>query len=270
MKYFEWMGKSPEKLFGFENPTKKQTIGDVYEQHPIENLQIDTVLDEIVNLGKIGTKEPKKDFGNFVIYGDNQTVGSLKIQFSPLGSCRITIERLVKNVEGTPTWITRYAIPVINDYEHLTLQDIAIEKMLAVRSNEIASFVDKNELETPVTDYKDLEKLVMKIAGNMKLKHPQVMNYYGIVKTDINNFIIYFNYKGYGLEAPDHRKVNQFNVYISYDPKTGFIHSWGAEHSSANQGYTYKPQSPEWDEYFSPKQDPNEIVTILEKIFSTY
>ena len=270
MKFFEWIGKSPDKLFGFENPNKAPDVALKYEEHPIEGLQIETCLDEIINLGNIGTKSPVKDFGNTVTYGPKNQVGSLKIEFSPLGSCRITILRLIKDLEGELKWITRYAVPVINDYEHLTAQDIAIEKMLAIRANEIASFIDSTSLERPRNDYVDLRNLVVKIASNMKLKHPQILNYEGVMETDINNYIIYFSYKGFGQGAPDHKKVNQFNIYLSYDIKVGLIHTWGAELSSANQGYEFRPQSPEWDEWFSPDQDPQEMVTILEKMFLTY
>ena len=270
MKFFEWIGTSPEKLFGFTNPQKSAPIAQNYTEHPIEQLQIETCLDEIVSLGDVGTKSPVKDFGNIVTYGPKDQVGSLRIEFSPLGSCRITIQRLIKDAQGESKWITRYAIPVINDYEHLTVQDIAIEKMLAIRANDIVAFIDSSDLEAPDTSYQSLENLVVKIASNMKLRHPQVMVFQGVIKTDINNYIIYFSYNGFGLEAPDHKKVNQFNVYVSFDPKAGLIHSWGAEHSSSNQGYEYKPQPPEWDEWFSPNQDDQEIVTILEKIFKTY
>lgn len=130
MKFFEWIGKSPDKLFGFENPNKAPDVALKYEEHPIEGLQTETCLDEIINLGNIGTKSPAKDFGNTVTYGPKNQVGSLKVEFSPLGSCRITILRLIKDLEGELKWITRYAIPVINDYEHLTAQDIAVEKCL--------------------------------------------------------------------------------------------------------------------------------------------
>ena len=271
MKFYEWIGTSPDKLFGFTNPNKKSSpIALNYEQHPIEQLQVETCLDEIVSLGNIGTKTPIKDFGNMVTYGPKDQVGSLRVEFSPLGSCRITIQRLIKDAQGDSKWITRYAIPVINDYEHLTIQDIAVEKMLAIRSNEIVTFIDSTDLESPDVSYQDLQDLVIKVASNMKLKHPQVMNFQGVIQLDINNYLIYFSYKGYGLEAPDHKKVNQFNVYVCFDPKAGLIHSWGAEHSSTNQGYEYRPQTPEWDEWFAPNQEPQEIVTILEKIFTTY
>lgn len=69
MKFFEWIGKSPDKLFGFENPNKAPDVALKYEEHPIEGLQTETCLDEIINLGNIGTKSPVKDFGNTVTYG---------------------------------------------------------------------------------------------------------------------------------------------------------------------------------------------------------
>jgi len=270
MKFFEWIGKSPEKLFGYENPNKTSVVALSYEEHPIESLQIETCLDELIALGKIGKREPKRGIGSVVRYGDNTSVGSLEVEFSPLGSCRISIRRLTTDLEGNFVWITRYAVPVINDYEHLTAQDVAVEKLLANRAYDILKFIDETNLESPQKNYDNLQNLVIKVASNMKLKHPQVMNFDGVIKTDDNNYIIYFSYKGFGLEAPDHKKVNQFNVYLSFNPSTGLIHSWGAEHSSTNMGYEYRPSPPEWDEYFSPYQDPEEIITILEKIFLTY
>jgi len=269
MRFVEWAGKSPDVVFGFDKgiPLKKELR---YNEEPMEPLQIETTLDEIVNLGKIGTKEPIKDFGSIVTYGDPNQVGSIQIKFSPFGSCRATIMRRISDLEGEPTWITRYSVPVINDYQHASQEDIAVEKMLAIRVNEIANYLDKTTLESPNAKYERLQELVVMIAANMKLKHPKVMNFQGVMKQDENTYIIYFSYNGYGIEAPGQRKVNQFNVYVEFIKHKGLIRSWGAEYSAPHLLYNYEPQSPEWDEYFSPDQNKNEIVTVLENIFKTY
>jgi hypothetical protein len=152
----------------------------------------------------------------------------------------------------------------------LTAEDISTEKMIAVRVHELADYIDKTPLETPKNKYEKLEELVVMIASNMKLKHPPVMNFQGVMRQNDNTYIIYFSYNGYGIEAPGQRKVNQFNVYIEFIKDKGLIRSWGAEHSAPHLLYNYEPQPPEWDEYFSCDQNKNEIVTILENIFKTY
>jgi hypothetical protein len=178
--------------------------------------------------------------------------------------------RRVNDLEGEPTWITRYSIPVVNDYEHMTVEDIAVEKMLATRAFELAEYIDKTPLETPKQKYDALEELVIMFAMNMKLKHPKVMNYQGVMKENNHTYIIHFSYHGYGIEAPGQRKVNQFNVYVEFIKHKGLIRCWGAEYSAPHLLYNYEPQSPEWDEYFSTDQNKNEIVTIIENIFKTY
>jgi hypothetical protein len=269
MKFNEWAGKTPDVVFGFDKGIS-QTKQLRYNEEPIEGLELETCLDEIINLGPIGTKDPVKDFGNLITYGDSSQVGSIQIRFSPLGSCRATICRKIKDLEGEPVWVTRYSVPVVNDYEHLSAQDIAVEKMLAVRLHELAEYLDKTNLESPKAEFKNFLELVVMIAANMKLKHPDVMVYEGTLRQDDNTYIIYFSYTGFGLEAPGQRKVNQFNVYLVFLPKLGLIRCWGAEHSSQHLGYDYEPQSPEWNEYFTPDQNKTEIVTILENIFKTY
>jgi len=269
MKFNEWVGKSPDVVFGFDKgiPIKNQLR---YSEEPLEPLQIETTLEEILNLGKIGIKDPVKDFGALVNYGDTSQVGSLQIKFSPLGSCRATIRRRIKDLEGELVWITRYSVPVINDYEHLSEEDIAVEKMLASRVHELADYLDKTTLESPSGKFEKLQDLVVMIAVNMKLKHPKVMNYQGVVKESENTYIIYFSYNGYGIEAPGQRKVNQFNVYVEFIPYRGLVRCWGAEYSAPHLLYNYNAQPPEWDEYFTPDQNKHEIVTILENIFKTY
>ena len=269
MKFSEWAGKTPDVVFGFDTtPTNVQKLR--YDDEPLEPLELETCLDEIVNLGPVGTKHPVKDFGAIVNYGDPSQVGSIQVRFSPLGSCRVTICRKIKDLQGEPAWITRYSVPVVNDYEHLSAQDIAVEKMLASRINELVDYLDKSELEAPKANYEKLQELVVMIAANMKLKHPSVMMYTGTMQQDENTYIIYFSYSGYGIEAPGQRKVNQFNVYVQFVPEIGLIRCWGAEHSAPHLLYNYEPQAPEWNEYFSPNQNKNEIVTILENIFKTY
>jgi hypothetical protein len=269
MKFTEWVGKSPDVVFGFDKVVS--TKGQLrYNEEPLEPLKIETVLDEIINLGKIGIKEPVKDFGSMITYGDSNQVGSIRLKFSPLGSCRLTIMRRISDLEGELTWVTRYSIPVVNDYEHMTVEDIAVEKMLATRAFELAEYIDKTALETPKQKYDSLEELVIMLAMNMKLKHPKVMSYQGVIKENINTYIIYFSYHGLGLEAPGQRKVNQFNVYVEFIKHKGLIRCWGAEYSAPHLLYNYVPQTPEWDEYFSADQNKNEITTIIENIFKTY
>ena len=90
MKFNEWAGKTPDVVFGFDKGIS-QTKQLRYNEEPIEGLELETCLDEIINLGPIGTKDPVKDFGNLITYGDSSQVGAIQIRFSPLGSCRATM-----------------------------------------------------------------------------------------------------------------------------------------------------------------------------------
>jgi hypothetical protein len=266
----EWISKTPEDIYGFPSllPEKKERT-PLYELEPLEPIKVSQILKELVNLGKIGTREPNTLFENKIAFGTND-VGRLIVEVSPYGSLKIIIRRTIKNLQGESVGICKKIIPLINDYNHISETDKTEEYHLAYDLNRYLNKIDKESLEKPSNQYEGLRNLTIKMAQNMRIKHPSVMIYNGVMQNNENYYTIYFSYTGEGVEAPGSNRVEQFNVNISYESDLGLIRCWGNEIVSPIKRRSWKLQPSEWDEYFTPSQKDEEIVYAIAEAFSTY
>ena len=77
---------------------------------------------------------------------------------------------------------------------------------------------------------------------------PEIMIPIGIKTIKENQrYIMHFELRGHGVEAPGSARVEAFMVEMSYDPKTGMIRSFGHDVQSPTRGHTWIPQPSEWD-----------------------
>jgi hypothetical protein len=271
--YFkEWLGKSPAALFGFPSVSKiVQSSKDLYEEEPLEPLKVSNIINELVNLGKVGTRNPKKTFESKVVYGERiNPVGNYVVEVSPLGSLKIIIRRQITDLKGESIDICKNIFPLINDYNHIGEHDIEEELRIAVKVNTYLESVDKTPIEKPDPKYTGLKKLVLEMAAETRARHPAVMIYNGVVENNKNNYTIYFSFTGEGVEAPTASRVEQFNINLSYYPESGLIRCWGNDISSPTKQRLWRLQPSEWDEYYSPSQPNKEIIESVRNAFSTY
>jgi hypothetical protein len=266
----EWIAKTPEDLYGFPSllPEKKDKT-PLYELEPLEPIKISAVISELVNLGKIGTREPNSLFETKVAFGTND-VGRLIVEVSPFGSLKIIVRRMIKDLKGENVAVCKKIVPLVNDYNHISEKDSSEEYKIAYDINRYLTRIDKESLEKPSNQYEGLRGLTIKMAQEMRARHPSEMIYNGVIQNNENYYTIYFSYTGEGVEAPDRQRVEQFNVNISYESDIGLIRCWGNEISSPVKGRKWMLKPSEWDEYFTPSQKDDEIVYAIKEAFSTY
>lgn len=268
-KYFlfkEWLGKTPESIFGFTT-TRVYSKKPFYEEEPMEKLDSTHVLEELVKMGKLNGRIPAMTWSNILEYGNEP--GGLNISISPLGSYKIIIRKYISDHSGNIIPICKHVIPLLNDFDHKGDNDPS-ELKLAGGIYELLSKIDHEELETPNNNWTGLELLTTDLAKRIKMEHPPIMNWGGVIKLDEHTYVIYLTYKGYGNGAPGSNKAEEFVIYMQYKPKKGLIHSWGCEVNSPVSSRLYMSMPSEWDELFSPSQPREEIVNCVMKILSTY
>jgi hypothetical protein len=188
---------------------------------------------------------------------------------SPLGSFKSIIRKLQIDLEGNQTWVCKKIIPY-NDILHVDRQ---FNDNLAADLFEEISKINKEEIQAPSHEYKNFERLTIKIAHVCQRKDiiPEIFIFRGIKEIKKNeNYLIFFECRGHGVETPGSSRLEQFIIDMSYNPKTGMIRSFGHDVQSPTKGHVWYPQPSEWDEYFSPSQTEKEISECVGTALGTY
>jgi hypothetical protein len=264
----EWLGVSPEIKFGFSPKTPEFNRKPFYLEQPIEEFNLERMLNELKDMGKVGTKMPNDSWGTSVKYGEG--VGAIQVDSSPYGSFKCIVRRKVTDLEGNLTDCCRLVVPLINDFNHRGPNDPS-ESIVADKLFDKLNEIDREPLQAPKGNWtENFFKLIQKFNENVKNKHPLIMEYEGYIKQDDNNYLFAFTYRGYGNGLPNSQKAEKFLINMQYQPKTGLIHSWGYEVASPQRVREFYVTPSEWDEYFCPTQPANEIIGCLSEIFMTY
>ena len=247
-------------IFGFEDGKpvhNQQPIGD----DPIDQIDAETILMELVRL-KLGGKIALWDWHDTVEWGKEQP-GALKVEVSPLGKTRITTRRLTHNLLGERVWVCKRVIPFKDDHKYNEIE-------LAHNVAENLILIDRELLDTPRKEYPDFGHLVVATAQNCRQYAPEIFIYQGVRKTDDNNYLIHFEYRGQGVEAPGAARCEEFCIEISFKPETGIVRSFGYEVQSPTRGHVWIPQPSEWDEKFTPSQPIDEIMQQIVASLTSY
>lgn len=263
MKGFKnWLIK--EDIYGFEK--EKKVKEKITIENPIVPINTEILTQEMMKV-EINNNQPFSEFLDEVQWG--RDVGAIKTTISPLGSFKSIIRKLSTDLEGNKVWICKKILPY-NDILNATRE---FDESLAIRVIEEVESVGKEETELPQRNYDGLEKLTRKVSNLCKRADilPEVLIYRGIKEIKKNeNYLIYFECKGHGVEAPGSSRLEQFIIDMSYDRKKGLIRSFGHEVLSKIRQHLWLPQPSEWDEYFMPKQSEAEITNCIGAALSTY
>lgn len=259
MRFKNWL--ITEDIFGFED-TPQVIIQKPKDENPIHNVSSDFIISELAKFN-IGLKRPVRGWHSIVEWGEEQP-GALKVLVSPLGSTKIIVRRLTHNLLGEKVWVCKKIIPLRESYKNQEM-DIALD----LREN-LLTF-DKELLDTADKEYKDFGKLVTEIAVLARRNTPQWFIYQGVRKEqDDNHYIIHFDVRGQGVEAPTSQRVEEFCVDVSYRPSTGMVRCFGYEVDSPTRRHLWSCRPSEWDENFTPSQPILEIASSIANALSIY
>ena len=171
-------------------------------------------------------------------------------------------------MQGKDTWVLKYVYPISDsrDQDHET----KIANDVYDRLTEIS----KNEIDGPDKEYDEIERLAQKLWHTTKKNHPSyIMFPTQLRKQDENYYKLVYEFRGQGVGAPYNGKTGraeQFDIDLVYYPEKGMIRCFGYDIDSSTRERKFYVQPSEWDEMFSPKQDANEIVENIVKLFLQY
>lgn len=258
-----WLLK--EDIFGFER-INNQDSKPIQDEYPINYINTETFINKLLEF-PLNETRPFSNFSNHVQWGRHN--GATQVIISPLGSFRATIRRLQTNLEGNQTWICKKVLP----FKEKLHSNSRLDENLAYKIFEKVEKTNENQLESAIENYSNLENLVIQISKECQKDYiiPKILIFMGIKEIKHNeNYIIHFECKGQGVEAPSSARVEAFLVDMTYNPKTGLIRSTGYEVQSPIKGHKWIPQPSEWDEYFSPAQPLSEIVGCVSGALHNY
>ena len=259
----EWILLEKKDIFGFDSYESDKNDKSS-KAPPLHRIKIDEVMTELLS-NNLGSKAPHSKFNNSVQWGIGS--GSIYMEVSPLGSFKGIIRRLTNDAQGTPVWICKKVVPF---YDYLNA-DASFDAELAKDVFEQIKATDKETLESPVTNYEDLEHLAIKIAESCQMNLPELFLYKGIKQVKENcHYIIFFELRGQGVEAPGSTRVEQHHIHVSYDDKKGLIKIINNDIQSPIKGRVWIAAPSEFEEYFCPTQSTEEIAECVAAAFSTY
>jgi hypothetical protein len=261
----EWASLKEMADYGFEKHSNKPQGGteNPTEEGPLHVVKSNLIMDELVR-HPIGKLRPKQKFEDTIIYGDGP--GSLLIEVTPLGSEKIVIRRLVKDLIGENTWICKHVYPIGDN------KDRAQEIPIAHDMHDILTEISKEMVEGPAKEFDGLEKLSWSLWQAAKRDHPSYVMFPVALRRQSDNYYkLVFEFKGHGVEKMrTGGRAEQFDIDVYWDKTKGMIRIWGYDLQSSMRQHDWKVGISEFNEYFSPGQPREEIVKNVIHIFLKY
>jgi hypothetical protein len=262
----DWLVNEGGDIFGFEKAAKISAPEKQDQENPIQDIHCDVVM-EFLSSVEVNGKRPIVEFSSQVRWGED--TGAVQMVVSPFGSYKSIIRRLQPDLEGKSVWACKKILP----YKEILDANRKVDEHLANVILKHIEAVSTHSVEAPSHEYDGLVRLVNRMSRVAQRRDviPEIMIYKGSRELKRNeHYIIVFEVRGHGVEAPGSARVEQFHIEMCYDPKTGMIRSFGHDIQSPTKGHVWYPQPSEWDEKFSSGQDEDEIVDCISAALSTY
>ena len=255
--------------YGFDQDQRNKPKGGTEEiegTSPFKPIDGSKIIAELTTFPAIGPNRPRQKWNDVVEWG--QGPGAIQVGVTPLGSMKIVVRRLTKDLYGEETWICQRVIPLgDNEAEN---QEIAIAHDVYDKLAEVANAM----IPGPANAYDELERLSWKLWAATKRDHPSYCMFpIGMRKQNENYYKLVFEFRGHGVlrhKSGRPGRAEQFNIDVIWDDKKGLIRVLGYDIASTLGQHSWQVKPSEFNEYFSPQQEHEEIIKNITKIFLQY
>lgn len=255
--------------FGFDNGRSGKPKGGtvaIVGDTPFKVVNSSKIMTELYRLPPIGPNRPMRRWNDMVEYGDGP--GAFQISVTPLGSIRVVARRLTKDLQGEATWITKHVFPICDN------KDEEKEITIAHNIHGVIEEMSGEMIDAPSATFDNLEKLAWRLWEAAKKDHPSYCMFpVGMRKQNDDYYKLVFEFRGHGVAKQSPRgtgRTEQFNIDLLYDRKKGLIRCWGYDIESSSSQHVWAVQPSEWDEWFAPGQDIEQIIESVIVIFMQY
>lgn len=228
-------------------------------------LDATAIMTELTKLPPLGPNGPNQKWDNIVEWGDG--AGAIQIECTTLGSLKLIVRRKISDLQGEATWICKN-VRALSDVEDEN-KEISVAHELYELANKLSTVM----IDAPAREFEEFERLAWRMWAGLKKEHPSYCMFpVGLRKQNDNNYKMVFEFRGAGqghIDA-DGGFLRQFDVELVWDAKKGLIRCWGNNIESSQGRSAWNISPVEWNEYFSPAQDQQEIIECIAKIFMQY
>jgi len=260
MEFKRWFEATD--IFGFDVHQSETAPDDNMLSKPINQFDLELMM-QILGQKSIGLYEAFSPFVCETQWGTEP--GAIKLEVDT--GLTFYIKRLGTDKQGNPRWITKKMFQ-LNRQGYGGLEDSVAQEVY----EHIAKAFDQN-LDAPQEEYREeeLENLVVHVYNKIKRVMKNIFIPIGIKKLTEYAYIISLDVRAHGLEAQDHRRVEQNQTVVTYDKEQGAIRIFNYNIESWTGGpHQWELMENDLDIYFFPSQDREEISECLAVHFKYY
>ena len=236
-----------EKEVGFKKPNPM-------DEKPINRFNIDLFMWRLSH-NQIGNREAHRKFVNECHWGEG--TGALRMKVFP--DLHVELARKTADLNGNKVWVTK-RLWYINREGYGGHEDAVSQQLL----DELQT-IDKQPIESVNREFDldELEHMVHSMASSMKRVARGYFMFEGIKKLNDRHYIIRFNVRGQGVEAPDQRRVIENQTMVYYDDDTGKIRVTNKNIETNVGGHAWEYMPSDLDIIFVPTQSHDEMNEVL-------
>lgn len=225
------------------------------------------IITELASFPALGPNKPLQRWNDVVEWGIGP--GAIQVGVTPLGSMRIVVRRMTKDLCGESTWICAKVVP---------LEDNAAENKETSIAHDVYNMVTETSNEMipgPAKEYEDFERLSWKLWAATKRNHPSYCMFPVAIRQQNENYYkLVFEFRGHGVQRQRNGggggRAEQFNIDMIWDSKKGLIRCLGYNIDSTTKQHSWEVQASEFNEYYSPQQSHESIIDSIIKTFLQY
>ena len=118
-------------------------------------------------------------------------------------------------------------------------------------------------VDAPLDNYSDLERLVTTIAQRTSAVVNDPLYFDEIRKLSDHEYILKFDVRGHGLQAPDQRRVEQVMIHLRYHAHRGVIQMIETNVESSLSKHDWQLMPSDFELFYMPSQSQDEIVNSI-------
>lgn len=253
MKFRTWFEATD--IFGFDAERTRDDSDDNMLSKPINQFDLELMMD-LLSRKTIGLHEATVPFVSEIYWGSQP--GSVKLEVDT--GLTFYIKRLGIDKTGSHRWATKRMFQ-LNRQGYGGMEDAVAQEV----HNHLERCAD-GAIDGPKEGYSndDLENLAVHVYNKVKRTAKNIFIPMGIKKLQEYAYLISFELRGSGVEAPDHQRVECNQIMLAYDPEQGTIRVTNHNVESPVGGpHQWKLTPVLLDLYFFPTQDREEISECL-------
>ena len=268
MQFKSYMQNEGAEIFGYEHESaaervQKRSPNTEYqdENFPLPLVRFDSAyMTDQVAQHSLGEKRPFKRFFDQVQWG----VGPGAVRLRLGTKFDIIIERQYPDLRGQLTWITKRIFNI--NRENFSGK----EKTVAEELLDELQLVDQLPPDSPNESYDDFDRLIAAVSRRTAIVVNDPLFHEGVIKLHDNNYIIYFGVRGQGVAAPDHRRVEEVIIDLSFNPKSGVVKMIETNVESPLGVHQWALMPSDFELKFMPSQLRDDVVRVIATIMKFF